>query len=121
VIGTKGGLGVDLEGGHQMVLPVDTTGITEGDRVEVGIRPEDVALGTSGLDVSIRVLERLGGATITYGTIGSAETRFCASLAGNAPVEQGKNMTLMIAPESCHVFNENGDVLSRLGVPVPAK
>ncbi len=121
VTGTKGGLGVDLEGGHQMVLPVDTTGITEGDRVEVGIRPEDVALGTSGLDVSIRVLERLGGATITYGTIGSAETRFCASLAGNAPVEQGKNMTLMIAPESCHVFNENGDVLSRLGVPVPAK
>ncbi len=117
VTGTKGGLAVDLDGGHQMVLPVDTTGVSKGDAVEVGIRPEDLVLGSTGLDISIRVLERLGGATITYGTIGPAETRFCASLAGNAPIEQGTNMTLTIAPESCHVFNAKGDVLSRLNVP----
>jgi multiple sugar transport system ATP-binding protein len=117
VTGTKGGLAVELEGGHAMVLPVDTTGIVTGARVEVGIRPEDVALGQTGLDVTTRVVERLGGATITYGTIGADQTRFCASLEGNAPITQGKNMTLTISPASCHVFNLNGDVLPRLDVP----
>lgn len=117
VMGTKGGLQVKLEGGHTMVLPVDTSSAAKGDTVEVGIRPEDVTLGKTGLDVSVHVVERLGGVTITYGAIGTDETRFCASLEGNAPVAQDQNMTLNIAPEACHVFNMNGDVLPRLDVP----
>lgn len=116
VLETTGALTVELEGGHRMSLPVDTTGVSKGDTVEVGIRPEHVSLAEDGLDISVDVLERLGGVSITYGTIGNG-TRFCASLSGDAPIQQGKNMRLSVAPEDCHVFQSNGRVLRRKSAP----
>ena len=53
-----------------------------GDSVEVGIRPENVTLDT-GLSMQVRVLERLGGVSITYGAMPDG-TRFCAALPGDA-------------------------------------
>ena len=116
VLETTGSLTVELDGGHKMSLPVDTTGVSKGDTVEVGIRPEHVTLAEEGLDITVNVLERLGGVSITYGTIGNG-TRFCASLSGDAPIQQGKNMRLSVAPEDCHVFQSNGQVLRRKSAP----
>ena len=109
-------LTVELDGGHKMALPVDANGVRKGDVVEVGIRPEHVSLGDSGLDISVRVLERLGGVSITYGTIGNGH-RFCASLPGDAPVREGRNLTLSVLAQDCHVFDANGDVLRRKSAP----
>lgn len=109
-------LTVELDGGYQMVLPVDSLSVKKGDSVEVGIRPENVTLGSEGLDISVRVLERLGGISITYGTIGT-DTRFCASLPGDADIKEGRNMTLSINPNDCHVFDRNGAVLRRRSAP----
>ena len=116
VTGTSGGLSVEMDGGHRMTLPVQGAGVSVGDAVDVGIRPEDVSLGQSGLDVSVRVIERLGGATITYGTVG-AGTRFCAALPGNAPVAEGAPMALHVDPAACHVFDARGKVLRREAAP----
>ena len=116
VKGTDQSLTVELAGGHIMSLPVDTAGVRVGDTVEVGIRPEDVAIGPDGLEISVNVLERLGGASITYGTIGNG-IRFCASLPGNAAVREGANVTLAVDPSACHVFDGNGDVLRRMAAP----
>ncbi|WP_371168970.1 ABC transporter ATP-binding protein [Aliiroseovarius sp. 2305UL8-7] len=110
------GVSVELDGGHRMALPVDASSVRKGDKVEVGIRPEHVDMGDSGLDISVNVLERLGGVSITYGTVGNG-TRFCASLPGDAPIEEGRNLTLAVAPENCHVFDANGDVLRRQSAP----
>ncbi len=111
-----GDITVELDGGAKMTLPVESQGGIVGSKVEVGIRPEDVSLADEGLRVGVRVLERLGGASITYGTIGNG-TRFCASLPGNAPVQEGKDMTLAVDPAACHVFDANGDVLRRQSAP----
>jgi multiple sugar transport system ATP-binding protein len=116
VLSVSDGLSVGLEGGHLMTLPVDTSTVRVGDSVEVGIRPENVALGDSGLDVNVRVLERLGGVSITYGSVGDG-TRFCASLPGDVPIIEGSNLTLSINPEDCHVFDAKGDVLRRQAAP----
>ena len=110
------GVKVELEGGHQMDLPVDAATVSTGDKVEVGIRPEHVHLGKDGFGVMVNVLERLGGVSITYGTIGNG-TRFCASLPGNAAVKEGEAMSLTVSPEDCHVFDANGDVLRRQSAP----
>ncbi len=110
------GIKVELAGGHQMVLPVEAATVNTGDKVEVGIRPEHVQLGADGLDISVNVLERLGGVSITYGTIGG-DTRFCASLPGDAAIKEGEPMTLAVAPEDCHVFDASGDVLRRKAAP----
>ena len=117
VTGQTDGLAVELDGGHKMVLPVDVDTVSVGDAVEVGVRPEDVEIGTEGVEVTVNVLERLGGISVTYGTIGSAESRFCASLSGDAPVKEGRNLTLTVAPESCHVFDAGGRVLRRMAAP----
>ena len=109
-------LKVELEGGHQMVVPVEAGMISAGDRVEVGIRPEHVSLGDRGLSVTVNVLERLGGVSITYGAVGNG-TRFCASLPGDAAIREGSPVTLAVSPEDCHVFDVNGDVLRRQAAP----
>ncbi|MBO6791139.1 MAG: sn-glycerol-3-phosphate ABC transporter ATP-binding protein UgpC [Dinoroseobacter sp.] len=110
------GVKISMNGGHEMVLPVDSSTVSAGDKVEVGIRPEHVDIGTEGLEISVNVLERLGGVSITYGTIGDG-TRFCASLPGDAAVKEGEPLTLSVAPEACHVFDGSGDVLRRNSAP----
>jgi len=110
------GIKVELKGGHQMVLPVEASTVSTGDTVEVGIRPEHVHLGTEGIEVSVNVLERLGGVSITYGTIGG-DTRFCASLPGDAAITEGAPMMLRVSPDACHVFDAAGDVLRRKSAP----
>ena len=110
------GIKVELVGGQQMAVPVDTTGVNTGDKVEVGIRPENVALGTQGIDVDVNVVERLGGVSIAYGQLGGT-TRFCASLPGDAAVKEGSSVTLAMNPEDCHVFDASGNVLRRKSAP----
>lgn len=110
------GIKVVLEGGHQMTLPVENKTVSVGDKVEVGIRPEHVQIGKSGFEVSVNVLERLGGVSIAYGTIGNG-TRFCASLPGDVSVQEGAPVMLDVAPEACHVFDSKGDVLRRMSAP----
>ena len=108
------GLTVELAGGSVMTLPVDAGTVRTGDRVEVGIRPENVDLGP-GLTVTVNVLERLGGASITYGTLGG--TRFCASLPGDAAITEGTDISLSVNPRDAHVFDATGKVLRRLQAP----
>ncbi|MEL6571397.1 MAG: sn-glycerol-3-phosphate ABC transporter ATP-binding protein UgpC [Pseudomonadota bacterium] len=110
------GIKVMLDGVQAMVLPVDGATVSKGDKVEVGIRPEHVTLGGEDLRVAINVVERLGGISITYGTIGSG-ARFCASLAGDAQVAEGSTVGLGVSADDCHVFDAAGDVLRRLAAP----
>ena len=119
VIGTGAGdLTVELNGGTRMSLPVDPAGAKPGDRVEVGMRPENVALG-QGLAMKVRVLERLGGVSITYGVMPDGQ-RFCATLPGDTAVQEGQDITLGINPADCHVFDARGRVLRRRMAPALA-
>lgn len=112
------GLTVRFPAGYEMTLPVDTSGASVGDQVEVGIRPENVALTDgAGLVVSVDVLERLGGVSITYGRTTGSDQKFCASLPGDADIIEGRDITLSINAADCHVFDANGRVLRRLDAP----
>jgi multiple sugar transport system ATP-binding protein len=112
------GLAVELDGGVQMTLPVDAGAARKGDRIEVGMRPENIHFGT-GLSMKVRVLERLGGTSITYGFMANGQ-RFCAALPGDAHVAEGQSVDLSINPADCHVFDANGAVLRRLMAPALA-
>ncbi len=109
------GLTVDLAGGGTMTLPVMAGLVKPGQRVEVGIRPEDLRMGGA-LKLTVRVLERLGGAAVTYGTLPDG-TRFCATLPGDAPVREGAEIALSVDPAACHVFDAGGGVLRRTAAP----
>ena len=119
VIGTDAaGLTVTLDGGTQMTLPVDTTTAKNGDRIEVGMRPENITLG-KGLSARVRVLERLGGVSITHGVLPDGQ-RFCATLPGDTTVIEGETIGLTINPADCHVFDASGKVLRRRMAPALA-
>jgi multiple sugar transport system ATP-binding protein len=109
------GLTLELVGGHVMTVPVDTMGALPGMRVDVGIRPEDVAIGP-GLSVAVQVVERLGGVSIAYGMLGEG-LRFCASLPGDAPLREGEPLALAVRPQDVHVFDSAGHVLRRRMAP----
>jgi multiple sugar transport system ATP-binding protein len=114
------GLAVAIDGGPVLQLPVEPGAARPGDRVEVGIRPENLhpAAGEDAPDalaVPVRVLERLGGVSITYGEVGPA--RVCASLPGDAPVAEGSTLRLRIEPRDAHVFDAAGRVLRRTRAP----
>lgn len=108
------GLTVEMDGGHVLTVPVDGGSSRAGDRVEVGIRPENVDLG-QGLSMRVRVLERLGGVSITYGEVGGV--RFCAALPGDAPITEGDNIGMSVDPRHVHVFDATGTVLRRQAAP----
>jgi multiple sugar transport system ATP-binding protein len=109
------GLAVELAGGHRMVLPVEAGGARVGDAVEIGIRPENAALG-DGLSMKVRVLERLGGVSITYGVMADGQ-RFCATLPGDAAVAEGETIGLTVNSADCHVFDASGAVMRRRLAP----
>ena len=62
------------------------------------------------------MLERLGGVSIAYGELADGQ-RFCASLDGDANVEEGTVVSLSIEPEDAHVFDASGRVLRRKSAP----
>ena len=112
------GLAVELDGGGRLTLPVETATAKKGDRVEVGIRPENATLG-EGLALRVRVLERLGGVSITYGALPNGQ-RFCAALHGDAAVAEGQTIGLAVNPADCHVFDARGQVMRRRMAPALA-
>ena len=115
---TKTGLKVRLSGDVDMTLPVDTAGVSKGEKVEVGMRPEHVHFSSkkATLSMRIKILERLGGVSITYGDVPGCE-KFCAALDGEAPIAEGQTISLTVDPADCHVFTASGDALARQKLP----
>ncbi|XAT60060.1 sn-glycerol-3-phosphate ABC transporter ATP-binding protein UgpC [Rhodobacteraceae bacterium Araon29] len=112
------GLHVELSEGTQLCLPVATDASQPGDHVEIGMRPEDVHMNKDdGLKVTVNVLERLGGTSITYGQLPNSQIKFCAALAGDAPIKEGEVISLSVDPNDCHVFDAGGRVLRRTNAP----
>lgn len=84
----------------------------------MGLRPENVVQAErrgQGLQMTVDVLERLGGVSITYGRI--AGQRFCAALPGDAAIRRGDTVDLAVNPRDAHVFGADGVVLRRRAAP----
>lgn len=107
---------VEMAGGAKISIPVDGNGVAKGDKIDIGIRPEDVELAdASDLKMSVTVLERLGGSSITYGHVTGTDVAFCAALSGDAKVRETEDALISVDPAACHAFDVNGRVLRRLG------
>ncbi len=119
VIGAdSAGLAVEFAGGHRVVVPVEAGRARAGDRIDVGIRPENLQIGRD-IPMQVGVLERLGGVSITYGKMPDGQ-RLCAALPGDAPVREGEEVWLTFNPVDAHVFDASGAVMRRLKAPALA-
>jgi multiple sugar transport system ATP-binding protein len=111
------GLTVEFHGGTRMTLPVEASA-KAGDKVDVGVRPENLKLG-QGLAMRLRVLERLGGTAIAYGQMADG-LKLCAALPGDTTVHEGEEIGLTFAPADAHVFDTQGRVMRRQQAPALA-
>ncbi len=101
-----------------MTLPVEAATARKGDSVDVGVRPENLHLGT-GIAMRLRVLERLGGTAIAYGQMADG-LKICAALPGDTTVHEGEEIGLTFAPADAHVFDAEGRVMRRQQAPALA-
>ena len=61
----------------------------------------------------------LGGVSITHGLLPTGQ-RLCAALPGDAPLREGEELRLGIAPADVHVFDASGAVMRRTQAPALA-
>ncbi len=112
------GLTVEFLGGSRVTLPVEAGKARAGDKVEVGLRPENLIVG-QGLSMHLRVLERLGGTAIAYGQMADG-LKLCAALPGDTAVSEGQTVDLSFSPADAHVFDAQGQVMRRQQAPALA-
>lgn len=99
--------------GRVLAASVDGRTVSEGDAVELGIRPEHMHPDPEGYPVEVENVEQLGGESYLYvrTETGIALT---AHLSGQTGLSRGGRAHLAIRPEFAHVFRKDGDALPRL-------
>ena len=107
-------LGATTTSGVQLLAHVDCTDAAVGGYIEMGIRPEDFSLteGDAGLDVILRVVEKLGGITIVYGNLNDG-TAICASLDGAVEFDENSTVRLHYQSNALHAFDDQGRAYQR--------
>ena len=92
--------------------------VTEGTRLTVGIRPEDVLTGDlpeamAALEGQVRVVERLGANSYAYLGLANGQ-ELTVEIKGMTRVKPGEVMTIGLPTEHVHIFVADG---RRLDVP----
>ncbi|MEJ2632146.1 MAG: sn-glycerol-3-phosphate ABC transporter ATP-binding protein UgpC [Acidihalobacter sp.] len=114
------GVTVTLTGDVRLTVPVDGSSLTSGGEVTLGVRPEHLGVerGVDGaaditLAAEVKVIEHLGGEKLIHAQLGEGlEVEIKAS--GHAAVEHGERPDLAVRAALCHLFDEQGNALTRL-------
>jgi ABC-type sugar transport system ATPase subunit len=98
---------VTVPGGKELRLTPRGAGVSSGQAVELGIRPEHVHLGASGdsaaaLSGTVRILERLGNATIVY--VDTPAGMIVVHDGGDVAAKIGDSVGIIFDPERVHLF-----------------
>jgi len=103
------GDGVAL-GAWSIPLPREISSAT--DELVVGIRPEHLDVGVSGIEMQIDVVEELGADAYLYGRITLGDNRFAQPIVartdGQNPPSRGSRVRLHPQPEHLHYFGVDG-------------
>jgi len=100
-----------VDGGAEFggtVLPIerDVLAKAEGDRVLVGVRPEDLNLAESGPEMKVTLVEELGADTFVYGTTPDGVNELVARSRGFTSPRIGDIVHL--DPQRTYVFKATG-------------
>ncbi len=95
-------------------LPIATgLRVEDGQRVQIGLRPEHLAVTPSGgITGRVRIVEPTGAQTHLHVTLAGQDTIVVVD--GGISIEKHSNISLTIAPDLVHVFdNDTGQRLNR--------
>lgn len=108
---------VNLPGDHTLQLPVNGNGLSDGETVTLGIRPEHLNEGREAdmyLEGEVHVVERLGYQTLVHLDVNNVEGVLTMRTDGGNPVQEGSKMTLGLNADKCHLFRQDGSACPRL-------
>jgi len=98
---------VILDDGATIALPGRSSGLSDGIKVTVGIRPEHCEVGKGALEISVGGTEVLGSETIIHGQTASGSP-FTISQRGISRAQAGDRIPVTIREPYVHLFNDNG-------------
>src|SRR6218665_1149602 len=112
---TRTGSTLTLANGSAIAQPPGLSAVTEGSRVTVGVRPEQLALGQAGqgtLDGRVEMIERLGSEAYAYLSVPQLG-RVTVRCDGDVGSIEGTTVSVVLNPERIHVFDANGVAIHR--------
>jgi multiple sugar transport system ATP-binding protein len=114
------GIEAELTTGERVRAQVDGGKLRVGAQVTIGIRPEHLGLPSNQPDVqtircAVRLVERMGEHSYVHvdGGMRNGNTMI-AKLPGDGGVTHDERIELTLAPDACHVFDEQDFALQRL-------
>ena len=100
---------ITLSNNQNITLPFDTTNASEGSKVTLGVRPEDLnnVHGDFELPLSVEVAERLGGTTFLYGSCFEV-SNFVVQRSGIDATTTGQQINVAVDAKKTYLFDANG-------------
>ncbi len=107
---------VRLAHGAEMDCDVDAAGLSAGQALTLGLRPEHFSAqesGTNRIDSVVEFVETLGSSTQAYCRVDAQEKPLAVTLDGRLRPKRGEAMALHIPTNACYLFREDGIALPR--------
>jgi multiple sugar transport system ATP-binding protein len=104
---------IDIRGLGEVTVNRDISGLTDGDSVTVGVRPEHFSLALSGPDHGLEVVnvEYLGNEAYVYVELPGMQELMIVRQPVPCEVQTGQRVALTTEPELVHVFDNDGRAL----------
>jgi multiple sugar transport system ATP-binding protein len=107
--------------GQTVRVAVDARALGAGASVQLGVRPEHLLLGADAADPGVasalpavqQHVERLGDASLLYVSVGAGLPTLTVKVDGSAPRGAGQAMTLQLAADQLHLFDDQGQACQR--------
>ena len=110
-------LRLDVEG-PTVVSRSPSSGLTPGETVELGIRPDAITLtDTGGLRATVVLVERLGGSSLLHARVEGLTQLVTVELPGTYQASPGAPIRLHIAEDRVHIFGKDGRSVAALQSP----
>jgi multiple sugar transport system ATP-binding protein len=106
---------VEIPGGSVLDVPCEGTGVSAGDKVTFGVRPENMTHGGTDAPVNgeVEVVEQLGESHFIYVRLPNGEL-ITVRNAGDATVKNHSKIAVNFDPADGHIFRADSIALRRL-------
>ncbi len=112
---------IKLDSGEDILACNNTESASKGDKVILGIRPQEVTEASSDsrnvVTGAIRTLERLGTESFVYLDQKAADDSFILRIEDSRRRDTGAEFRVEIPQENCHLFDASGNAFPRTQAP----
>jgi multiple sugar transport system ATP-binding protein len=117
LLGAEAGHALVDVAGQTVRVAVDARAVAGGSAVQIGIRPEHIAVADTGegaaLPATLLHVERLGDASLLYVNPGAGLPTMTVRAEGSVTSPAGTSLTLRLLPEALHLFDGAGQACAR--------